>query len=359
MKNVRRALFPGLLFLLVVAFLVFGLQLLQAQVLSQGKAGKGPKPPPTPPAALEIKDNNIATWDFGNTLRVWHPKYSGAGEFEGFVEQWHKDGCDYKTMAFGDANNNESKDLITTGIAREGKGANLDGVGLPEIIVCTLEGFIRIFKVKEDGSITFLYDTEWLGSNFYSDHTLIWEVEAADLDGEGYLEILCNTWDYEGSPLPHLLVYGFNPDPTVNNYILSHWQPVEGVDENTHFEFDVGNLDGVGPDEVALGTFCNSPDDKFEVWQWQWDSSLGSFTFNVVYSIYYDVSTRTVTIADADGDPGLEVVISGSVYPESKKDKNLHYLEVFDWGVINGVTGFKSLWNFIRTYSTVRGHGVG
>lgn len=154
---------------------------------------------------------------------------------------------------------------------------DLDNDGLPEIIVCTLEGFIRIFEVTFDQSpfaIEIRQDTDLLGGNLYSYYTPIWE--------------------------------------------------------------------------VAPGTFCNSPYDKFEVWQWS-----GS-TFIVNYSTYSGVSTHTVTIADADGDPGLEVVISGSVYPENKKDKNLHYLEIFDWdGTLN------SIWNFIRTYPTVRGHGVG
>lgn len=443
MKKFRNLKLFGLVSILVVALFFIGINVVQAQV--QINKGKKPKPPPPPP--LEIHDINIATWDFGNTLRIWHLNPDPV--MNGFSEQWSKENCDYLTMEFGDANNDGSKDLITTGISTEGKGRNkvsynyfevyengatsdpsfvsenvpinswkynvnarvvdidanpsneivfmtsamikiyrlekiegtttcvelassgyqddfvfmdldvadLDGDEIPELVVCTLQGFIRIFKIDLNSDpikLEIWHDTDNLGPSYYWDYTLIREVRAANLvgDNNGYMEILCSTDDSLESYLPHLLVFKFKEE----KYSLIYKQPVYGVDENTHFQFDVGDLEGNDKvDEVVLGTYCNSPYEKFEVWQW--NQNQEDFKFNVDYSGFSGVMTRTVTISDADGDSDLEVVISGSVYAEGKKDRNLFYLEVFDW---NCETNFlDSLWNFKRTHTTVRHHNVG
>lgn len=232
---------------------------------------------------------------------------------------------------------------------------DLDGDQIPEIIVCTQQGFIRIFKFFGD-SISVWHDTASVGGP--QDYlTLMREVKAVNLDGEGYMEILCSKDDYGESYSPFLLVWKYDKENKF--YVLEHEQSKEvlDVDENTHFQFDVGDLEGDGTIEVVLGTYCNSPYDKFEVWRWVDSSS----SFEMVYTILSGVSTRTVTVSDADGDANLEVVISGSVYSEGKKDKNLFYLEVFNWNGTSISPGCSliPLWNFIRTYKTVRHHNVG
>ncbi len=431
---------------IMVALVFMGISIIEAQVKTQGPPpGKGKPPKPSPVPELSIENVNIATWDFSDTLRIWHRD----GSLYGFTDEnkWYKPDCDYNSLTFGDAYNDGENDLVVAGPYRAGKGRNrewyvkfevyekgaesepsfisegvhagkwywesevrvcnldsvssngnevvlmtsrmlniyrlsksgedlevkllfsyddndistflhmdvadLDEDGTPEIIIGTEKGFIRIFKYAAgtwDHTNTYP-----LGPDPYSDYTRIREVKAVDLDGTLPLEILCSSDDY-GDPevyadaySPHLHIWesdGSGP------YVHIGYQAVQGVDSNTWISFDAANLDSDPNVEVVLGTFCNYPSEMFQVWRW---NKLGN-SFDIIYQWFTSpqVRTRTVSISPVYGD-GLQVVISGSNYPENDKDPETFYLEIFDW---NGST-LDPLWHAEKAYPTCRHHGVG
>jgi len=238
--------------------------------------------------------------------------------------------------------------------------AHLDGDATPEIVIGTEKGFIRIFKY--DGGAWVPTDTAPLGPDPYSAYTRIREVKAVDLDGTLPLEILCSTDDY-GDPevyadvySPHLHIWESDGS---GQYVHIGCQAVQGVDSNTWISFDAANLDSDPNAEVVLGTFCNYPNEMFQVWRW---NNNGENPFDVYYQCITSpqVRTRTVSISPVYGN-GLKVVISGSNYPENDKYSETFYLEIFDW-VWDEDKDKGSLihrWNATTPYPTCRHHGVG
>lgn len=237
--------------------------------------------------------------------------------------------------------------------------ADLDGDSTPEIVIGTKKGFIRIFKYNE---VTWEHtDTDPLGPDPYLDYTRIREVKAVDLDGILPLEILCSTDDY-GDPgvyadaySPHLHVWESDDS---GQYVHVGYQAVQGIDSNTWIYFDAANLDSDPNAEVVLGTFCNYPSEMFQVWRWNNEGN----PFDPIYTYLTSpqVRTRTVSISPVYGD-GLQVVISGSNYPENDKDPETFYIEIFDW-VWDEDKDKGSLihrWNATTPYPTCRHHGVG
>lgn len=432
--------------IIIVTLVVMGIHVGQAQVEIMGKSDKPPKPPkPGTIPKLDIEDLNITTWDFSETLRIWHRD----GSDYGFTDEnkWYKSSCDYNSLTFGDANNDGQDDLVIAGPYRAGKGKNkawyvkfevyedgaesdphfasedvsagqwywesevrvcdldadatngyevvlmtsrilsifrltksgqstssellfsydnndistfldmdvadLDGDSTPEIVIGTKKGFIRIFKYN--GTTWKSTDTAPLGPDPYLDYTRIREVKTVDLDGAYPLEILCSTDDY-GDPeaysdayFPHLHVWERDDS---GQYVHVGYQAVQGIDSNTWIYFDAANLDSDPNAEVVLGTFCNYPSEMFQVWRWNNEGN----PFDPIYTYLTSpqVRTRTVSISPVYGD-GLQVVISGSNYPENDKDSEIFYLEVFDWDESSLI----SRWHAEKTYPTCRHHGIG
>ena len=444
MRKIASLKNPCFIFVFVLTLVIIAIHFGQAQVETQG--GKPPKPPkPSPVPELFIEDVNIATWDFSDTLRIWHRDDID----DGFTNEnkWYKPDCDYNSLAFGDADSDGEKDLVVAGPYTAGRGRNkgwyvrfevyeegakeesnftsegvpagqwywesevricdldansgngnevvlmtsrmlnvyrlskpgefiesdclfsyddndistflhmdvadLDGNGTSEIIIGTEKGFIRIFTYNQ-GNWSYM-DTALLGPDPYLDYTRIREVKAVDLDGILPLEILCSTDDY-GDPevysdayFPHLHIWKSDGS---GQYVHIGYQAVQGVDSDTWIFFYAADINSDSNVEVVIGTFCNYPSEMFQVWRWHVTS------FNVIYgqNIYPNpqVRTRTVSISPVY-ESGLQVVISGSNYPENDKDSETFYLEIFDW---NG-SSLIPRWHAEKTYQTCRHHGVG
>lgn len=240
-----------------------------------------------------------------------------------------------------------------------------DEANIPEIIVSTSGGFLRIFYYEGNNNCFLPKDTEPVEISWPEDKPIyifipyIYEIKAVDLfPSDNYLEILGESHRY-GPELaktpPYLHVWTY--DGTKGKYSHFHSQGLEREDPDPSnryfFTFDAGDLDSNGTVEVILGTHCLYPMDEFIVWQWELD--LLKFNEILLSPMFSNVHARTVTVSETDLDDDLEVTISGSVYSAPRfKD---FYVEVFDWDGIGLV--LQSAWRKEGTYKRVSQHTIG
>ena len=337
-------------FVLILGFMlvIIGIHVGQAQVETKGKPPKPPNPhKPLPIPELTIKDVNVASWDFSDTLRIWHRD----GSLYGFTDEnkWYKPDCDYNSLTFGDADNNSLTDLVVAGPYIAGKGRNREwyvkfevyengtesepsfiseGVHAgewyweSEVRVCDLDSnsdngnevvlmtsrMLNIYRLSESGEdleVKLLFSHDDYGDNEIS--TFL-HMDVADLDGDTTPEIVIGTEK------------GFI---RIFNYVGGTWVPTDtaplGPDPYSDYtrirEVKAVALDGNYPLDILCSTDdYGDPedDDAYFPHLHIWESDDSGRYVHIGCQAVQGVDSNTWISFDAanlDSDPNAEVVL--------------------------------------------------
>jgi hypothetical protein len=226
-----------------------------------------------------------------------------AGDRDGYLWAWNWDGSVVNT------DNNPELDSDAPGWPRETAGeirsaptlADLDGDGLPEILVSSLANAVYCWRGDGSGYI----DTTGV---FRATASNVWASPAVgDLDGDGSPEVVVGTWLSGGDAQ----VYVWNADGTD----FTGSSPFAEASGMIWTSAAIGNLDGDAELEFILGT------DAGILYAWNHDGT-GLLDGAGIFARLRDSHQKfrsSPALGDLDGDGDLEIVI-GSDWANSLSD---------------------------------------
>ena len=248
-------------------------------------------------SSTPVQEGTLATWDTDGlddgkyTLKI--KVYDSAGNYN-IVE---------KVVYINEGIHSGWPVTIQDEIVSHPVAGDLDGDGYDEIVVCSRNGNLYVYR--SSGELMF--------EKFLEGHILTTPT-VADMDGDGYPEIIVAT-DNEFTTPPSR-VYMFKNDGT----------PVNGwpkdVSEGNCLALSVGDLNNDGAFEIVASTLRNYAAQKSIVYVWNSDgSTYGNGEWPKEINLEMPPNTGTAqdysnqpVLADLDKDNRLEIIVSCPVY---------------------------------------------